>query len=62
MATKQQTATAIRFPADVREELKKAAEERDISVNSLVVRAVKELLPRLTPAEQFRNALIKPIS
>jgi predicted HicB family RNase H-like nuclease len=60
MTTKQKTATAIRFPDAMHEELKRAAIERDVSVNYLVVRAVEELLSRLTPAEEFRGALMQP--
>lgn len=42
-------ATAIRLPASLRDELLAAAEVRDVSVNFLVTRAVKEYL-RALPA------------
>jgi hypothetical protein len=40
-------ATAIRLPASLRDELLAAAEARDVSVNFLVTRAVKEYLSAL---------------
>ena len=51
--TKARTATAIRFPEELHDELVRAAEERDLSVNFLVVRAVQDFLPRLIPADEF---------
>ena len=51
--TKQRTATAIRFPEELHEQLVQAAEERDLSVNYLVVKAVQDFLPRLIPAEEL---------
>lgn len=47
------TATAIRFPDDLHEKLRLAAEERDLSINYLVNRAVADFLPRLIPVEEF---------
>jgi predicted HicB family RNase H-like nuclease len=47
------TSTAIRFPEGLHQELVKAAEERDLSVNFLVVAAVRDFLPRLIPADEF---------
>lgn len=46
--------TAIRFPEAVHEQLKTAADERDLSINFLVVKAVEEFLERLLPAGEFR--------
>lgn len=46
--------TAVRLPAPIHERLKEAAEERDLSVNYLVVKAVEEFLDRLIPAEELR--------
>lgn len=40
-------ATAIRLPASLRDELQAAAVERDVSVNFLVTRAVRDYLSRL---------------
>jgi hypothetical protein len=40
-------ATAIRLPASLRDELQAAAVERDVSVNFLVIRAVRDYLRRL---------------
>lgn len=46
--------TAIRFPPDVHANLKRAAEERGLSINYLVVAAVRDFLPRLIPATELR--------
>lgn len=51
--TKRRTATAIRFPEQIHDDLVRAAEERDLSVNYLVVKAVQEFLPKLIPAEEL---------
>lgn len=50
---RRRTATAIRFPEELHDELVRAAEERDFSVNYLVVKAVQDFLPRLVPAEEL---------
>jgi predicted HicB family RNase H-like nuclease len=47
------TTTAIRFPVAVHEALAKAAADRDLSMNYLVVRAVEDFLPRLIPADEL---------
>jgi predicted transcriptional regulator len=52
--SKARTTTAIRFPDALHERLKEAAEERDLSINFLVVKAVEEFLERLVPADEFR--------
>lgn len=55
MATKTaKTTTAIRFPDDLREKIQAAAEERDWSMNTLVVRATRDYLERLVPADELR--------
>jgi predicted transcriptional regulator len=51
---KPRTTTAIRFPDDLHERLKTAADERDLSINFLVVKAVEEFLDHLVPASEFR--------
>lgn len=48
------TTTAIRFPDELHERLKEAAEERGLSINYVVVKAVEEFLDRLIPIEEFR--------
>lgn len=50
---RNRTATAIRFPDDLHAQLVQAAQERDVSVNLLVVKAVADFLPRLIPAAEF---------
>ncbi len=47
------TATAIRFPEALHAQLRQAAEDRDLSINYLVVRAVEDFLPRLIPVDEF---------
>lgn len=51
------TATAIRFPEDLHEELAKAAKDRGIPINRIVVEAVRDFLPRMIPADQFGKLL-----
>jgi hypothetical protein len=51
---KQRTTTAIRFPEQLHEQLKQAADARDLSINFLVVKAVEDFLERLVPADEFR--------
>lgn len=53
-AKKDRTATAIRFPEELHDRLKTAADERDFSINYLVVKAVEEFLGRLIPANELR--------
>lgn len=48
------SATAIRFPEALHERLRVAADERDHSINFMVVRAVEEFLDRLIPAQELR--------
>ncbi len=54
--SKKRTATAIRFPEELHDELVRAAAERNLSVNFLVTEAVRDFLPRLIPAEEFTLA------
>lgn len=48
------SATAIRFDVDLHQRLAIAAEEREVSVNFLVNKAVAEFLDRLIPADEIR--------
>ena len=48
------TTTAIRFPDDLRDKLQAAAEERDWSMNTLVVRATRDYIERLVPADELK--------
>jgi hypothetical protein len=47
--------TAIRLPTSLRHELQVAATERDVSVNFLVTRAVRQFLTDLPPVGQERQ-------
>lgn len=51
---KVRSVTAVRLPPDLHDRLRVAAEERDLSVNYLVTKAVEEFLERLIPAEELR--------
>lgn len=46
--------TAIRVPESLHAQLSRAAEERDLSVNYLVVRAIEDFLERLIPADELK--------
>lgn len=48
------TSTAIRFGPELHARLVEAAEDRDLSINWLVNRAVEDFLDRLIPADEFR--------
>ena len=52
-STRQRTATAVRFPEELHDQLVRAADERDLSVNYLVVKAVEQFLPKLIPADEL---------
>jgi predicted HicB family RNase H-like nuclease len=52
----QRVSTAVRLPQDLHEELQRAAEERDVSVNFLVTRAVYHYLNQLGPADPLEPA------
>lgn len=43
--------TAIRLPESLHERLRSAADEREVSVNYLVVRALDDYLSRLLPVD-----------
>ncbi len=47
------TATQIRFKPELHERLVKEAEERDLSINWLVCKAVEQFLDRLLPIEEI---------
>jgi predicted HicB family RNase H-like nuclease len=51
---KQRTTTAIRFPPPLHDQLKAAAEEREMSINFLVVKACEEFVDKLLPADEIR--------
>jgi predicted transcriptional regulator len=53
-ATHGRTTTAIRFPDELHDQLKQAAEERSFSINFLVVKAVEDFLKRLIPADELK--------
>lgn len=48
------TATAVRFPPETHDRLRRAALERGLSINHLVNAAVVELLDNLIPVDELR--------
>jgi predicted HicB family RNase H-like nuclease len=44
----------IRMPTDLHVQLKQAANEHDLSMNFLCVQALRDFLPRLLPADEWR--------
>lgn len=47
------TSTAVRFPPELHERLQAAANERDVSINWVVNKAVEEFLDMLIPVEEM---------
>lgn len=45
--------TAVRFPESLHGRLRTAADERELSANYLIVRAVEDYLDHLIPADEF---------
>jgi hypothetical protein len=54
MARAPRANTAIRFPLAIHARLVRESEERDLSINWLVNRAVEDFLNRLTPVSEWR--------
>lgn len=55
MATKKpRTTTAIRFPEDLHERLRQAADSFGLPINFLVVKAMEEFLDRMIDPADFR--------
>lgn len=49
----ERVTTAVRLDPDLHQRLLRAAEERDVSANFLVVRALSEFLDRLIPIDEI---------
>lgn len=45
--------TGLRLPLDLNDQLEQAAIERDVSKNWLIVRALRDFLPRLVPVDEI---------
>ncbi len=54
MAFNERSATAIRFPPELHDQLRNASEAHHLPVNYLVVKAVEEFLEDLLPPEELR--------
>jgi predicted HicB family RNase H-like nuclease len=46
--------TAIRIPKELHEQLRQAAEERQLSVNYLVVKALEDFVEHLVPVSELQ--------
>lgn len=46
--------TAIRLPTPIHSALQTAADEREVSFNFLVIKAIEDFLPRLIPVSELR--------
>lgn len=53
----ERVATAVRIPANLHEALQREAENRDISVNYLIIRGIEMVLSRLTPLSATERQL-----
>ena len=51
--TEPRISTAVRLPAALHDRLAQAAEERDVSINYLVNRAVEDFIGRLIPPDEM---------
>lgn len=49
----QRVQTQVRMPVDLHAQLAAAAEERMLSVNYLITRAIEEYLTRLVPVDEL---------
>jgi hypothetical protein len=45
---------SARLPADLHDQLTQAALERELPVGRLVIQAIRDLLPRLIPADEWK--------
>lgn len=44
----------LRLPAELHDRLSEAADDRDVSINWLMTKAIEEFLDRLIPADEMR--------
>ena len=51
LLSKREVTTAVRLPESLHTRLHETADERDVSVNLIVTKAVTEFLERLAPVE-----------
>lgn len=54
MAQSPRVSTGIRLPEALHERLKVEAEQRDLSMNYLVVKAIEDFLDRIIPVDEVR--------
>lgn len=52
--TEKRYSVNYRIPKELHDKLKEAADDRDVTMNWLVIRALEEFLDRLIPAEELR--------
>lgn len=51
---KARTTTAVRLPEALHDQLRQAADDRGLSVNYMVVKALEDFLGRLIPADELK--------
>lgn len=56
----ERVATAVRLPVDLYARLHAEAEQRDVSANLLVLRALTEYLDRLAPVDTSPAPVLRP--
>lgn len=54
--TDSRVATAVRLPVELHAQLQDCADQRDVSVNFLVTRAVQHYLSRLRPVDPLESS------
>lgn len=52
--TEERVTTAVRFPKSLHARLHEEAEDRELSANFLIVKAVEDYLGRLIPSDEFK--------
>jgi predicted DNA-binding protein len=57
---RSRTATAIRFPEELHERLRQAADSYGLPLNFVVVKAMEEFLDRMIPPSEFRLTRDRP--
>lgn len=51
---KPRTVTAIRFPEELHDKLREAAQSYGLPLNFLVIKAIEDFLDRMIPPSEFR--------
>jgi hypothetical protein len=57
----ERVTTAVRLPRSLHEQLRRAADERQVAANLLVQKALEAYLPSLTPIDHLTGSLSQPV-